>query len=875
MLYLLLLLVAVTIPLRYRIRVRGLDECVKKGRRGVLFLPNHPALIDPVIVNLVLFWKFRPRSLVDIKQIRFGVLKYLERTLNMLPLPDIGISGRSGRDEVLKQLEACTDALNAGDNLLLYPAGRIYRSRYEKLRGNGAVARILDAQPEQRIVLVRTRGLWGSSFGRAKGYQNSFAEVLTSHIKHLLLNGIFFGPRREVTLDFVELPEDFPRQGDKDEMNRYLEKFYNEDAPPNTYVPYLWWERGGARVIPEPDAINVPVDTRSVPEEVRRKVYERLHEVTSKKFLKETDTLGTDLGLDSLLVAELQGWLQEEFGFQVNNPETLRTVGSLLLAAIGESDGIEPLRPIPPEWFIKEDPALLLCPRGERISEVFLRNAAEAPKAVLLADQSKGVFTNRKIILAIMALRPSIMAIPGDRVGILMPACAMANIVYLTALFAGKIPVLVNWTVGMRNMRYCLDNAGVAAIISSTQVIERLEGRGTDFSGVKEHFHYLEDMAKGIHLLHKLRCVLASHFCWRSLRRATVPETAAVLFTSGSESRPKAVPLTHGNILSDLTASMAPMGLRRDDCVLGMLPPFHSFGLLMNFIMPACAGLRVAYHSNPTEGDMLARLIAAYRATMLVGTPTFIANILRRASKEQVRTMRLIITGAEKCPEPARDLFQEKCPAALYLEGYGITECSPVVALNQPGAAKVGSIGKIVPCLDWRVLDKEMQAVPANDTGMLYVSGASVFGGYWHYDGPSPFVEFEGKSWYRTGDLVSADEEGYITFKGRLKRFVKIGGEMVSLPAVEEVLLEKYRSEELPLPLAVEAFGSEEQPLITLFTVLPIDREHANGTLREAGLSPIHNIRQVIALSAIPVLGSGKTDYQTLKKLHAESGSSP
>ncbi|NMA46537.1 MAG: AMP-binding protein [Lentisphaerae bacterium] len=872
MLYLMLIVVALAIPLRYRVRVHGLEECAKKGRKGILFLPNHPALIDPVIVNLVLFWKFRPRSLVDIKQIRFGILKYFEKTLNLLPLPDIGISGKSGRDEVLKQIDACVDALKAGDNLLFYPAGRIYRSRSEKLRGNGGVARILEAYPDVRIVLVRTRGLWGSSFGRAKGYQNSFGEVLVSHIKHILLNGIFFGPRREVSVELVELPDDFPRQADKDEMNRYLENFYNEDAPPNTYVPYLWWERGGARVVPEPGAINAAVDTREVPDEVRRKVYERLHEVTSKKILKETDTLGTDLGLDSLMVAELQGWLQEEFGFQVSNPESLRTVGSLLLSAIGQSDAIEPLRPIPPNWFIKEDPGLLLCPRGERITDVFLRNAAEAPNFVLLADQSRGVLTNRQIILAIMALRPSIMAIPGERVGILMPACATANIVYMAVLFAGKIPVLVNWTVGLRNMRYCLDNAEVETIITSSQVIDRLEGRGTDFSGVKEQFRYLEDIAKGISLPHKLRCVLASRFCWRSLRRAAVPEIAAVLFTSGSESRPKTVPLTHKNILSDLTAAMAPMGLRRDDCVLGMLPPFHSFGLLLNFVMPTCASLRVAYHANPTEGDMLARLTAAYRATMLVGTPTFIANILRRGDSEQVRTVRLIITGAEKCPAETLALFRAKCPSAAFLEGYGITECSPVVALNQPGDAKAGSIGKILPCLDWRVLDQEMKPVPAGGTGMLYVSGPSVFGGYMNYEGPSPFVDFEGKTWYRTGDLVSADEEGFIFFKGRLKRFVKIGGEMVSLPAIEEVLMEKYRSEDVPLPLAVEALGTEEQPLVTLFTVLDISREQANTTLREAGLSPIHNIRQVMSLTVMPVLGSGKTDYQTLKKMTTGGG---
>ncbi|NLE53975.1 MAG: AMP-binding protein, partial [Lentisphaerae bacterium] len=234
--------------------------------------------------------------------------------------------------------------------------------------------------------------------------------------------------------------------------------------------------------------------------------------------------------------------------------------------------------------------------------------------------------------------------------------------------------------------------------------------------------------------------------------------------------------------------------------------------------------------------------------------------------------VRLLITGAEKCPEAAFALFREKCPAAAFLEGYGITECSPVVAMNHPGAAKAGSIGKILACLEWRVLDRDMKPVPAGGTGMLYVSGPSVFAGYMHYDGPSPFVDFEGKTWYRTGDLVSADEEGFIFFKGRLKRFVKIGGEMVSLPAIEEVLLEKYRSEDVPLPLAVEALGTEEQPLVTLFTVLAIDREQANTALREAGLSPIHNIRQVVSLTAIPVLGSGKTDYQSLKKLTADGG---
>ncbi|MBR4219910.1 MAG: 1-acyl-sn-glycerol-3-phosphate acyltransferase, partial [Victivallales bacterium] len=292
-------LVAFLIMLRYRLHIKGLDECYKKGNKGILFLPNHPALIDPVILNRVLFMKFHPRALVDEKQIRQNLfLRFFEKSLRILPLPDMGIVGKAGLEKVIHQIDACADALKNGDNLIMYPAGRIYRSRAEKLRGNGGVAKILELYPDVRIVLVRTRGLWGSSFGRAKGYQDSFVKVLKSHIKHLLLNFLFFMPKRDVSIEFVELPADFPKQGTKEEMNRYLEAFYNDNICSNTYVPYYWWEKGGARVVPEPDIINNAVDTSEVPESVRKTVYAKLHEMTPKRTLQESYTLGTDLGLD-------------------------------------------------------------------------------------------------------------------------------------------------------------------------------------------------------------------------------------------------------------------------------------------------------------------------------------------------------------------------------------------------------------------------------------------------------------------------------------------------------------------------------------------------------------------------------------------------
>lgn len=867
-LYLIFFFLRSLVFLRYKVRVKGLDECLAKGKKGILFLPNHPALIDPIIMNCVLFRRFHPRSLVDEKQIKQTALKYIQKRIRLLPLPDMGIAGKAGLEKVIKQIDECANALKAGDNLLLYPAGRIYRSKMEKLRGNGGVARIIETYPDVRIVMVRTRGLWGSSFSRARGYQEPFMKILNSHIKHILANLIFFTPRRLVEIEFVEPPEEFPKFADKEVLNRYLEGFYNDQVRSNTYVPYYWWESGGARVVPEPDVINNAVDTKDVPDSVRKQVYAKLHEMSPKKTLLETYTLGTDLGMDSLMVAELQAWLQDTFGQQVSSVESLRTVANVLKAAIGQSASVEPLLPIPPEWFVKEDASLLKVPEGARkVTDAFLRLAKEKPNFVLVADQATGSLSNKKAVLAIMVLKDVIAKLPGERLGILMPSCMPAFLMYMSTLFAEKVPVLINWTVGARNMEFCIKNSGVQKILTSRTVVERLEGRGTDFSAAKEHFVYIEDLKEQISMLHKLACVLKSKLCWSCLRNAKVPEYAAILFTSGSESQPKTVPLTHENVLADIASAMDAMGLRRDDCMIGMLPPFHSFGLLIDFLMPACANLRVAYHTNPTEGDMLARLIAAYHVTMIVGTPTFALCIMRNATAEQLQSVRILITGAEKCPDSTFKMFYEMCPQAKFLEGYGITECSPVVALNRPATAIPGTVGTMLDCLDWMVCDNDMNKLPPEQTGMLYVSGPSVFGGYLNYDGPSPFIEFEGKRWYRTGDLVKYSQDKIVTFMGRLKRFIKVGGEMVSLPAIEEVLTNIYRSEENPIPLAVEARGSDAMPEIVLFATIDLDKDTVNQQLRDAGMSPIHNIKTVVRLDAIPLLGSGKTDYQTLKKL--------
>lgn len=869
LLFFLWLVASIALRLRYRISVKGLDEVYRLyGNRGVLFLPNHPALIDPVILSSVLWLRFHPRALVVEKQIRASALKYFWKRLRILPLPEMGVTGLAGYEAVLAQITGCIEALRSGDNLLMYPAGRIYRSKMEKLRANGGAARILQEEPQTKVVLVRTTGLWGSDFGRGKGYQLTFGQTLARHWKDVLLGGIFFMPRRHVSIEFVPRPADMPDGHDKERLNRYLEDFYNVAMRPNTYVPYTWFEGGSTRTVPEPDTYNAVEDTSRVPADVRQKVRHKLIELSDKKMIRETDTLGTDLGLDSLVVAELHQWLQNEFGHDVPSPEKLRTVASVLIAAIGESAGVEPLKPIPTTWYY-HDSAPLEVTMARTVPEAFLINAKRHPNRPVWADQAVGVFTNRKMVLAVMALSPAIRKLEGDRIGIIMPATVISTVLYLACQFAGKIPVMINWTVGNRNMRHCIANAQVRHILTAAVLIERLKGTGVDFSGIEELFVPLETLRNRMPLWRKLYALLMSRLCWRALWKAPIPDTAAILFTSGSESLPKTVPMRHESILADLRDSVKGMGIRQDDCLLGMLPPFHSFGLLLNTLFTCASNIRVVYHPNPTEGAMLARITAAYKVSFFCGTPTFIANILRNGNGDQFELLKLVVTGAEKCPASTLELMHRKAPNASLYEGYGITECGPIVSLNKPGFTKFGTIGRLMDCSEGVVVDEAVtRSLPPGATGMLLVRGTNIFPGYINYDGPSPFVKFAGKEWYRTGDLVKMDSEGFITFMGRLKRFVKIGGEMVSLPAIEEALAAAYPNPDQQAKgpaLAVEASGDDANPVITLFTVLDLDRETVNQTLRNAGFSPIHSIREIRKVTAIPLLGTGKTDYRALR----------
>lgn len=859
------------LSLRYRVRVKGLDEVARHGTRGILFLPNHPALIDPPILISQLFGRFAPHTLADRDQANQPVIRGLARWLGVYPIPDPSRYGESSRPEVEKALQACVAALQRGENVLLYPAGRVYRSSREDLGGTSAVATLLAALPQVRVVLVRTRGLWGSSASSASGHYPDVGRALRRAALALLANGVLFSPRRQVSIELHE-PGDLPRNGDRNALNRYLEAFYNQDAPPNTYVPYTLWEHGGTRVLPEPAVDGIQGDPAVVPHATRDLVLQHLAEMTGcpRATLLDAQHLARDLGLDSLALLDLALWLESEFGFAVEGASGLRTVGDVLLAACGTMVAAGPaeLRPVPPAWTrASRAPVAPVLPAGDSIPAVFLAQARRAPSRPILADQASGLRTYRDVITGLLVLAPRLHEFPGEYLGIMLPASVGASVLTLAALFAGKVPVMVNWTVGPRHLAHCLHLAGVRHVLTVRRLLQRLEAQGMDFGEVKDRFVFLEDIAAAVPLRAKLAAKLRSYLTWAPLRHVELHETAVVLFTSGSESLPKAVPLTHANLLANMRDVERVFRFRPTDRLIGILPPFHSFGLNCTLMLPLCGGVPVAYHTNPTESAVLARLIEAYGITLLVGTPTFLNGILRAASDAQLRSLRAVIAGAEKCPAHVYETLARRFPQVTVLEGYGITECSPVVSANDEKAPRPGTIGKVLPSFTYAIqnLDTGRRAEPGRQ-GMLLLRGPSIFPGYLRYDGPSPFVDFEGTSWYRTGDLVTESADQVLTFVGRLKRFVKLGGEMISLPAIEDVLARAFLTgdEDKPI-LAVEATAHELNPELVLFAAIDLDRDAANRALREAGLSALHNLRRVIRLDSIPVLGTGKTDYRALR----------
>ncbi|MBN8554916.1 MAG: AMP-binding protein [Deltaproteobacteria bacterium] len=883
------------LKLRYHIQLNGLENISSsKNGKGTLLLPQHPGLIDPPIVLSTLDSKLRPRPVMAESVLGYPAMKWIAEKLKAVIIPDLSSGTKESMERAKDALKEIIEGIDRGENFLLYPSGHITKSAEESLGNRSGVKQILDAVPNANIAVLKIEGLWGSSFtfGATGKYPNAKISMLRG-IPFATANGIFFGPKRNVSLTLVDA-SDFPRQADVATINRFLEKIYNSKVLPNTWVPYYGlWQGRTPKTLPEPtiSEFESKRSAEAVPENIKNLVILKIQEILkSKNTFSETMKL-QDLGLDSLSKVDLILWIEKQSGVQQSNPDSILTVADCMLAMNGQvlSGDIE-LKAVPQKWKDAK-PQEFKLPTAKSVAEAFLDQALRQPNLPVVADQMKGVLTNRDLLTAVFILKPLIEKMPGDKIGLMLPASVGADVFLLAAQFAGKIPVQLNWTVGERNLQHMIESQGIQKIVTAQALIDKLEGQGVNLSALQNKFFLAESLGTQVTLKDKIFARLATFnpFRIRGLRE-NIKDTSVILFTSGSENLPKAVPLSHENHLSNIVSALSFGALSHEDKMLGFLPPFHSFGSTVMQVAPLIFGIPVVYSPNPLDSTMLAKIVEAYGVTFTAGTPTFIKGMAEAATSEQLKSLRSVMTGGEALPDSVIELVRNKNSKIQIGEGYGITETGPIISANPASAIRRGSIGFPLPWVEFVLIHPETGAVLTEGRGnmdkkgnliapstthrdvegILLVRGKSVMSNYLNYSGASPFQEIGGKSFYNTGDIVRMDADGYLFFKGRLKRFVKIGGEMVSMPAIETALLEKYSDSKEGPPLAVVADETKERAEFVVVSRNSLNVEEANRYLFEKGFSGLSRISRIIQVSELPTLGTGKTNYRELKKL-AES----
>jgi acyl-[acyl-carrier-protein]-phospholipid O-acyltransferase/long-chain-fatty-acid--[acyl-carrier-protein] ligase len=484
-------------------------------------------------------------------------------------------------------------------------------------------------------------------------------------------------------------------------------------------------------------------------------------------------------------------------------------------------------------------------------------------KKEILEDADRQPMTYDKLILGAMVLGRKLagMTSSGENVGLMIANSNGGVVAFFGLLAFGRAPAMLNFTAGSRNIRAACEAAQIKTIVTAKRFVTQaglkdlIEDLGKDFRIV-----YLEDVRESLGGVDKVRGLLDANLAGFIAPKVDPDAIGVMLFTSGTEGAPKGVALSHANLVANVEQVAGHVDLFTTDIVFNPLPIFHSFGLMGGTLLPLLEGMKCVQFPSPLRSKEIVKQVRETGSTILFGTDTFMNQYARAADDGDLSSLRFVVCGAERVKDETRQMMLARfnCPI---VEGYGATEASPVVAVNTPDDGnRPGTVGRFVPGIEWK-----LESIPGIEgSGRLYVRGPNLMLGYVRVDAPGEIQKLP-SGWHDTGDVVSIDDEGYVSIRGRVKRFAKIGGEMVSLTAVEGYATTVW-PDNAHVALTVNDPKKGEQ-VVLLTDRKDADKAELQAWYRANGVAELSLPRRILPVDAIPVLGTGKTDYVSAQRM--------
>ena len=520
------------------------------------------------------------------------------------------------------------------------------------------------------------------------------------------------------------------------------------------------------------------------------------------------------------------------------------------------------------------------------IHVAWLKSAKKSKTAFAVADIEGVEISHKKFLTGVLLFSKKIEAYsPEQNVGLLLPSSGGGAIASIAILSLGKTLVNLNFTAGKKALNSAARQAEVKHIYTSRKFLDKMQERGMNLESYfpESKLLMLEDIKEEISTLSRISTLLKAIILPVSMiqksyfKDVSMNDTAAILFSSGSEGSPKGVELSHSNIAANAKQAAIELGAVDSDVIMSTLPTFHAFGFAITTLMPLSEGIPIVCHADPKDVSTIASGIQKYSGTILVGTPTFLRmyTISKKVTSESIQSLRLVVAGAEKLRSEVRDGFEAKFKISVY-EGYGTTETSPGASVNLPDIEspfklrnRPGTVGKAFSGTEFRIVDPDsLDPIPTGEDGLILIGGPQIMKGYLKMpEKTAEVIELiDGYRWYRTGDKGHLDKDGFLTIVDRYSRFAKIGGEMISLTTVEEEILDACNDKDLEIAATCLPDQRKGEKIVLLATN-NLDKNQLKKLLSDAKVNPLYHPAQVLMVDEIPKLGSGKTDFGATKKI--------